>query len=90
MDHYNYTREIPYEHEDTLRALESGAVSTHSPCVFNNQSPRGVQEHMSEDLSGKSSELPTSDRTYGDTNQLLQIPKHCDFPGLSPQTTNDG
>ena len=85
MDHYNYTREIPYEHEDTLRALESGAVSTHSPCVFNNQSPRGVQEHMSEDLSGKSSELPTSDRTYGDTNQLLQIPKHCDFPGLSPQ-----
>lgn len=37
------------------------------------QLPEEVQQHMSAELSDKASELPTSDRTYGDTGQLLGL-----------------
>ncbi|KAM0719867.1 hypothetical protein Q7P37_004002 [Cladosporium fusiforme] len=69
---YEYTREALYEHEDTLRLLESGVSAPHSEVVFS-QLPETVQQHMSDELSLRESELPTSERTYGDTNELLGL-----------------
>ena len=47
-------------------------MRSHSEEVFK-QLPEEVQQHMSAELSDKASELPTSDRTYGDTGQLLGL-----------------
>jgi hypothetical protein len=72
VDDYGYTRDTPFEHEETLRALESGIVASHSEEVFQ-QLPEDVQQHMSAELSEMASIPPTSDRTYGDTGQLLGL-----------------
>jgi hypothetical protein len=72
VDDYGYTRDTPFEHEETLRALESGIVASHSEAVFQ-QLPEDVQQHMSAELSEMASIPPTSDRTYGDTGQLLGL-----------------
>lgn len=72
VDDYDYTRDPPYEHEETLRALESGSIASHDDDIFSQLSLE-VQRHMSEQSSERLSELPTSERTYGDTNQLLGI-----------------
>lgn len=50
----------------------------HSEEIFR-QLPAEVQQHMSAELSALASEMPTSDRTYGDTGQLL---------GLTPRQPN--
>jgi hypothetical protein len=65
---YEYTRNAPFDHDATLRVLESGLQESHSEVVFR-QLPHEVQQHMSAELS----EQPTSDRTYGETGQLLGL-----------------
>lgn len=80
VDGYDYTRETPFQDDLTLRALESGSMREHSEEVFK-QLPMEVQQHMSAELSALASEMPTSDRTYGDTGQLL---------GLTPEQPNQG
>jgi hypothetical protein len=86
---YDYTRETPYEHELTLRALESGSMRQHSKAEFR-QFSEEAQQAMDAGLSvlatetptsDRTTEMPTSDRTYGDTGQLL---------GLTPKQPNQG
>jgi hypothetical protein len=86
VDGYDYTRDTPFEHEETLRALESGMVASHSEEVFQ-QLPVDVQQHMSAELSAMASIPPTSDRSYGDTGQLLGLTPKQPAPTLLPATT---
>jgi hypothetical protein len=83
VEGYDYTRDTPFEHEETLRALESGIVASHSEEVFQ-QLPEDVQQHMSAQLSEMASVPPTSDRTYGDTGQLLGLTPKQPTQALSP------
>lgn len=80
-------RDTPFSDEDTLRALEAGSSSpSPSPTQMSEQEiPHNTahfEENVEEDLEESfrrnfeqepGSELPTSERTYGDTNQLLGI-----------------
>ena len=60
-------------------------MRTHSEEIFK-QLPEEVQQHMSAELSEKASDLPTSDRTYGDTGQLLGLTPKQPGQDLAPAT----
>ena len=88
MGGYDYTRQTPFRDEPTLRALESGVMRTHSEEIFS-QLTEDVQQHMSAELSAMASEMPTSERTYGDTGQLLGLTPKQPIQDLLPTTTHD-
>jgi hypothetical protein len=50
------------------------------------QLPEDVQEYMSAKLSASASGVPTSDRTYGDTGQLLGLTPKQPSQGVPPTT----
>lgn len=87
VEGYDYTRETPFEDEETLRALESGLTASHSEEIFE-QLPEEVQQHMSAELSEKASELHTSERTYGDTGQLLGLTPRQPTRDIQPITSS--
>ena len=85
VEGYDYTRDTPFEDELTLRALESGSMRGQSE-EASGQLPEEVQQRINAALMGMASEVPTSDRTYGDTGQLLCLTPGQPHQGVSPTT----
>lgn len=85
VEGYDYTRDTPFEDELTLRALESGSMREQSE-EASGQLPEGVQQRINAALLGMASEVPTSDRTYGDTGQLLCLTPGKPRQGIPPTT----